>query len=581
MASNNSSRRNSARQSIPLQDLSRPPDIAISDGDEYGHRRSVSGRARALLGNRRSFNGRVNTYERIAEGSPTRHERSHSALPHVTTPRNAHQSPYVYEDGELSPTMDVVDFQGAMSSVGLSFEPAGPSRSPTAYSPVNRGSTLGVITESEGATTFPAQIRPTVSESEENYASPTDNDRTPLTKSSLLQPISGASASTPFGQRHNRQGSMLGDNLANAEAGLRPTSTYSSRSLSRSLSVSGASSPLTRAGTMMRKMSQRVVNLSNEPDPEPSIRRQPESRQDVLEGPPSFPAMEAYAHDEPQRTPPEIEKGRSYSAAAQSKDEYLQNSNPLRGNSLGIFSPDSWIRLWLCEVLVHPWTEPVILVLIVIQTILLAIDSSSNPPLGHDIKSWQPSWLHIFLLVLFVLYTLEICARCIVSGFIKNPEEYSTVDWNVGFQKVILDQARNLFTPHKRQATINTGRTTTAQDSIIRSFTGIPTQCDQPGHSRQQQRIRLARRAFLRHSFNRLDFLAVVSFWISFILEILQVEQNRHVYVFRMLSCLRILRLLGLTSGTSVCQVPPPLSQLAYTHLGHSAESEESGSFTR
>lgn len=303
---------------------------------------------------------------------------------------------------------------------------------------------------------------------------------------------------------------------------------------------------------MMRKMSQRVVNLSNEPDPEPSLRRQPENRQDVLEGPPSFPAMEAYAHDEPQRASPEIEKGRAYSAATQAKDEYQQDSNPLRGNSLGIFSPDNWIRLWLCEVLVHPWTEPVILVLIVIQTILLAIDSSSNLPLDHHIKPWQSSWLHFCLLVLFILYTLEICARCIVSGFIKNPEEYSTVNWNVGFQKVILDQARNLFTPQKRQATINTGKTTNAQDSIIRSFTGIQTQPDQPGHSRQQQRIRLARRAFLRHSFNRLDFLAVVSYWISFILEILQVEQNRHYYVFRMLSCLRILRLLGLTSGTSV-----------------------------
>jgi hypothetical protein len=81
----------------------------------------------------------------------------------------------------------------------------------------------------------------------------------------------------------------------------------------------------------------------------------------------------------------------------------------------------------------------------------------------------------------------------------------------------------------------------------------MQAQEDQPGHTRQQQRVRLARRAFLRHSFNRLDFLAVVSFWISFGLSIAQIESDRHVYVFRMLSCMRILRLLGLTSGTSVC----------------------------
>ncbi|KAI4170476.1 MAG: hypothetical protein LQ343_004979 [Gyalolechia ehrenbergii] len=555
MASVNSSQRNSKRQSIPLQDLSRPPNISISDGEEYGHRRSISGRARALLGNSQSFNGRINTpsrYERVAEGSPTRHERSHSALPHVTTPRNAHQSPYAYEDGELSPGLDVGGFQAAMGSVGLSFEPAGPSRSSTAYSPVKRGSTLGVITESEGATTLSNPIRPTVLETEEDYISLTDNDRTPLKDPRFLQPISGVSASTTSGQRHNRQGSMLGDNLANAEAGLRPTSTYSARSLSRSPSTSGAASPLTRAGTMMRKMSQRVVNLSNEPDPEPSVRRRLESRQDVLEGPPSFPAMEAYAHDEPQRTLPEIEKGRPFFTATQAKDEWQQDSNPLRGNSLGIFSPNNWLRLWLCEVLVHPVTEPVILVLIVIQTILLAIDSAFSLPSDDPPKPWQSLWLHFFLLILFIIYTLEICARCVVSGFIRNPEEYSSVNWNVGFRKVILDQTRNLFAPHKRQATIHTGKTTIAQDSIVRSFTGLQMQPEQPGHSRQQQRIRLARRAFLRHSFNRLDFLAVVSFWISFVLEILQIEQRKHIYVFRMLSCLRILRLLGLTSGTSV-----------------------------
>ncbi|KAL8826799.1 MAG: hypothetical protein Q9170_007267 [Blastenia crenularia] len=477
-----------------------------------------------------------------------------AALPHVTTPRNAHQSPYAYEDGELSPGT-VGDFQAAMGgvgSVGLTFEPAGPSRSSTAFSPVKRESTLGVIAESEGVTIPSNPIRQTVSESEENYISPTDNDRTPLTDSRFLQPISGNFATTPTGQRHSRQDSRLGDDLPSAEAGLRPTSTYSSSSLRRSLSSAGPASPLTRAGTIMRKMSQRVVNLSNEPDSEPSVRRQAESRQDVLEGPPSFPAMQAYAHDEPQRSYPEIEKTRPQISTAQAKEEWQQDSNPLRGKSLGIFPPDNWLRLWLCEVLVHPVTEPVILVLIVIQTILLAIDSAPNLPSDHKTQRWQSSWLHFALLILFIIYTLEIGARCIVSGFIKNPEEYSTVNWNIGARKVILDQTRKLFTPIRRQGIIHAGKAIDPQDSIIRSFTGIQLEADQPGHSRQQQRIRLARRAFLRHSFNRLDFLAVVSFWISFILEIVQVEQRRHVYVFRMLSCLRILRLLGLTSGTSV-----------------------------
>ncbi|KAL8697386.1 MAG: hypothetical protein Q9224_002343 [Gallowayella concinna] len=556
--SNNSSpRRYSRRQSIPLQDLSRPPDISINDGEESAHRRSVSGRARTLLGNTRTpFNGRINTssrYERVAETSPTRHESTLSTLPHVTTPRDAHQPPYAYEDGELSP-VNVGDFQAAIGGVpGISFEPAGPSRSSTGPPPSKRGSTLGVITESARVPTFSTPMRPVLSEPDETYLSPQDNDRTPLTDSRFLQPISGASSSTPSGQRHNRQSSRLGDDLPNAEAGLRPTSTYSSRSLSRSLSTSGSASPLTRAGTMVRKMSQRVVNLSNEPDPvEPNVRRQPENRQGVLEGPPSFPAMDAYAHDEPSRTPPEVEKSRPLVSSTQIKEDWQQQANPLKGKSLGIFAPDNWLRLWLCEVLVHPFTEPVILVLIVIQTILLAIDSAPNLAEGHHIDGWQTSWLHPALLVLFTIYTLEICVRVIVSGFISNPDEYSTVRFDKGYGKTIMEQAQRVLTPYKRQATLNTGKTIDPQQSIIRSFTGMQMQADQPGHSRQQQRVRLARRAFLRHSFNRLDFLAVVSFWISFILEIIQIEHQRHIYLFRMLSCLRILRLLGLTSGTSV-----------------------------
>lgn len=560
-SSNNSSpRRYSRRQSIPLQDLPRPPDIAINNGEDIGHRRSVSGRARAaLLGNGPSFSGRINTssrYERVAENSPTRHERTHSALPHVTTPRNAHQPPFAYEDGELSP-VNVVDFQaavGGMSSAGITFEPVAPSRSSIGPPPSKRGSTLGVITESEGGSIISNLMRPVLSEAEETYLSPQDNDRTPLTDSRFLQPISGASSATPSGQRHNRPGSRLGDDLPNAEAGLRPTSTYSPRPLSRSLSTSGASSPLTRAGTMVRKMSQRVVNLSNEPDPiEPNVRRQPENRQGILEGPPSFPAMEAYAHDEPSRTPPEVEKARPLVSTARVEDEWYRKANPLRGKSLGLFSPDNWLRLWLCEVLVHPFTEPVILVLIVIQTILLAVDSAPNLANDHPAERWQTRWLNPALLVLFIIYTLEICVRVIVSGFINNPEEYSTVRWDMGFWKTVTEQTQKLFTPNKRQATLNTGRTVDPQQSILRSFTGMQMQADQPGHSRQQQRIRLARRAFLRHSFNRLDFLAVVSYWISFILEILKVEQQQHIFLFRMLSCLRILRLLGLTSGTSVC----------------------------
>lgn len=543
---------NQRRQSIPLQDLPRTPDPTSDSNEGWSPGRSPRTRTRTLLGHRQSFSGRVNTaYERVNGGSPPAPTGENSGLPHVTTPRNAHQPPITYDDGEVSP-VNAEDFQAAMGSVGLSFEPPGPSRPP----PGKRRSTLNVITEHDAVSTYSLHTSHPIDEAEQDtYFSPQDTDRTPLTDSRFLQPIAGAREPGP-GLRapppsvgHSRSGSRLGDDLPHMEAGIgRPSSTMSTKSLS----PSSASNPLSRAGTILRKASQRVVNLSNEPDTlENSLRRERSIREARMEEPPTFPAMQDYAHDERSSPPPE--KAQPLVSA----DEPIEpEPNPLKGRSLGIFSPESWIRLKLCEMLVHPATEPVILILIVVQTILLAVDSAR--PIEYwgiaEPKAWQKSWINFALLGLFSIYTLEVVARVIVSGFIKNADEYSTLEIARGFRAALSYRVRTFFAPQRHLTVKDGARETEQQPSILRSFTGGQLHVDHPGHSRQQQRVRLARRAFLRHGFNRLDFVAVVSFWIMFILSVMTVEAGRHLFLFRMLSCLRILRLLGLTSGTSVSQ---------------------------
>ena len=407
---------------------------------------------------------------------------------------------------------------------------------------------MNVITENDALSTDSLPTSHPIDDAEQDtYLSPQDTDRTPLTDSRFLQPIAGTrepgqvlrAPSPSIG--HSRSGSRLGDDLPHMEAGIdRPASTLSTKSLS----PSAASNPLSRAGTILRKASQRVVNLSNEPDTiENSLRRERSIREARMEEPPTFPAMQEYAHDERSSPPPE--KG--------STTETLQpQPNPLKGKSLGIFAPDNWIRLKLCEMLVHPTTEPVILILIVVQTILLAIDSAKPVTGTGPLKAWNSSWIGFALLALFCIYTLEIVARIMVSGLIKNADEYSTLDIARGLRVALSDRVRTFFAPQKQMTMKDGAREAEQQPSILRSFTGAQLHVDQPGHSRQQQRVRLARRAFLRHGFNRLDFVAVISFWIMIILSVAKVEGKRHLLLFRMLSCLRILRLLGLTSGTSV-----------------------------
>jgi hypothetical protein len=58
---------------------------------------------------------------------------------------------------------------------------------------------------------------------------------------------------------------------------------------------------------------------------------------------------------------------------------------------------------------------------------------------------------------------------------------------------------------------------------------------------------------YLRHSWTRIDAIAVIAFWITFILAQTGVEHGRyHIGIFRALSVLRTARLLAITSGTTV-----------------------------
>jgi hypothetical protein len=58
---------------------------------------------------------------------------------------------------------------------------------------------------------------------------------------------------------------------------------------------------------------------------------------------------------------------------------------------------------------------------------------------------------------------------------------------------------------------------------------------------------------YLRHSWCRIDFVAIISFWISFGLASGGLERGtHHIGIFRAMSVLRTARLLTITSGTTV-----------------------------
>ncbi|KAI9800334.1 MAG: hypothetical protein M1825_004104 [Sarcosagium campestre] len=548
-------------QSIPLQDLPRPGSRDITDGGGRYAQTTSGGQ------HRMSGHGHWGSrYERVAENSPSPTESRRSRptpRPSDTRRDGSRHNPDDEEDGLA--VEDLGGFQEALGFAGLSFQGEGtpqPMHQPAAPR-------LGLVTDY--GETAPRAGRS--SEESLRYVSPLDTDITPLTDARNQQPMSGVSNSPQSNPPNessrfrsvsfntspsNRSGGMLGDDLRSAEAGFGRQGRSSSgvsdarHDRQRSLSPSAAGSPLSRAGSIMRKMSQRVVNLSNEPEVVAQTTRRNPADSTMTE-PPSFPAFEGYAHDTSAAPPPVEKKSQVWLLSRKLRQELREESNPLKGKSLGVFPPNNSLRMRFCDILVHPVTEPVILILIVVQTVLLAVDAAPNVADDPRTMRWGSSWIDYALLALFIIYTIELVARIIVSGLFVNPVEYSIAGGQKSFWAAAADKFQDLFALHRQApAEAASANWETEHRSIFRKFTAVQGEIDEPGHTRQAQRIRLARRAFLRHSFNRLDFVAVISFWISFVLAILGVESQKHIYVFRMLSCLRILRLLGLTSGTSV-----------------------------
>ncbi|KAH8808205.1 BcCCH1, calcium channel protein [Xylogone sp. PMI_703] len=547
-------------QSIPLRNLTRPPGPAqTGDGEQWDGERGRN----LLSGGRATVSQNYGTrYERLDDASPSP-PGGRASIPSRGPPlaipaaRGGQQA-----ESPISPMGNPAEFQAAMGFAGLTVPGVSLSQNTR-----NRAMSYGGRDEDD------FEVYPYRDTEHENPSYFGESDRTPLTDPSHIQPLSGARPSdertsfqsvrfsSPSSKYKSRR---LGDDLSAAEAGLRSSRTRSQRygaSLSpdgrtRSLSPSSAGA-LSKAGSMVRAMSQRVVNLSGESEilEMNTRRRQASIGESNLSRSDTVDSAHISMVPRPETFILPVEKGSTIVEEPQPIpwQQYREPENPLKGKSLGIFSPESRIRNKFCDLLVYPYTEPIILLLIVVQTILLALDSSKSVYTHPRPERWG-SPIDYALLGLFTIFSLEIIARIIVSGFILNAAEYSTIDRKRGLKGAVYDKYRAVFAP-QRQFSVKKPRPEPPQNfggpTILRSFTGMQPPA-MTTTMEQAQRQQLARRAFLRHSFNRLDFVAIVSFWIAFALGISGTESGSHLYIFRMLSCLRILRLLAITNGTAI-----------------------------
>ncbi|KAJ5082292.1 hypothetical protein N7532_011335 [Penicillium argentinense] len=432
---------------IPLQDLSRPDGPA----EERGR-------------------GRANS-----AGAGSFHDEE-SPIDTVYASRNPFRVPPDARDEEAD-HHDLGELAQAMS-FGLSFD-----------EPYSRSSLSGPSAMHgyhDGLDNVPLDEYP--SHEPDFHPPPTDaeDDTARLTDPRWLQPISGVSASDRerrLSDADSAGGSRLGDDLPHLEEGLGRGSGNSARS--RSLSPSSASGgALQRASSMVKSMSQRVVNLSNEPEVvQQSIEREESNKNARMDGPPILPAMMDIGNE------PGAEAQRAREKRNSSR-MWKHRNNPFRGRSLGILGPNNPLRLWLCDILVHPFMEPFVLVIIIIQTILLIVESSKSVFNRTPAVRWASTPLDWVFLLIFFIYTLEISAKILVSGFIFNPSEYSTLNRSLGIRKAVAEKGRNLITPHRQMTAKKVSFVQSEpQSSIIRTFTGMngldADSYDDPLHKRR------------------------------------------------------------------------------------------------
>ncbi|OBZ73075.1 hypothetical protein A0H81_07105 [Grifola frondosa] len=121
-----------------------------------------------------------------------------------------------------------------------------------------------------------------------------------------------------------------------------------------------------------------------------------------------------------------VQKQEEDEAEAEDEDEVLPDLSktlPIRGRTLGFLGPTNRVRLAMYQFLVYPWTEPLILLSIMFNAVVLALqamhsetlpgDGSGQPP---QVKGYFHAWEDYALFVLFCFYTLEAFARICVSG---------------------------------------------------------------------------------------------------------------------------------------------------------------------
>ncbi|KAF9125802.1 calcium channel protein [Mortierella sp. 14UC] len=383
--------------------------------------------------------------------------------------------------------------------------------------------------------------------------------------------------------RRPRRSNLSGSNIS-GDSSLRPKSTRSStpssrlasvkqvlgRASTRVIGLSGAShrQPRGDAGSVYSKQENDEDEEGNEQD---ALNRLDGGDQEVRASTESNRTATPQPGDRPRISMA------SSTGHPQGPPEPVWVDPPLEGRSLFIFGPENSFRKMINRFLNQTWVELALLLLLGLNLAFL-ISAVSSPKNSQD-TVWGGHWTDYGLLAIFVIYTLEVGARIIVSGLVLYPQDGDKIRKFFGKKPrtdnlhdtnpTILrkspeaQRARTMaLQPQASSAKLNeqavphstgTTRATTIIDFAIGRQTTmmqfLPTYMDPlVTYKPQFVAVEGTQVPFLRHTFNRIDFIAVVCYWIDFFLMVTGV---RNIYLFKAVAAMRTLRLLNITAGSA------------------------------
>ncbi|KAI6001926.1 Ion transport protein-domain-containing protein [Pisolithus albus] len=181
--------------------------------------------------------------------------------------------------------------------------------------------------------------------------------------------------------------------------------------------LSGKPSPLQRTGSAIksafRRASMRVANIRAQ---DASIRLPDDDEEEQEE------------EDWEVSSIPDDKQSSGGDQARRPEALNTQEALPLRGNTLGFLCPTNPFRLKLYLLLSHSYSDPILLLLILMTAVVFVTQASRTIllPADQSTPSPQVGYFHVWedyaLFVLYILFTIESLARICTSGFVFDPE---------------------------------------------------------------------------------------------------------------------------------------------------------------